>query len=73
MYNYSKLRGRIVEIVGSQTKFAQKLGISTGSLSMKLNNKVEFSLNDVNKAMKILSIPEEEMSKYFFDTSVQYY
>lgn len=34
-YTYNKLRGRIVEIYGTQGKFAEKLGVSKNSVSKK--------------------------------------
>ena len=34
-YTYNKLRGRIIEMYGTQGKFAEKLGISKNSVSKK--------------------------------------
>ena len=38
-YNYSKLLGRIVECCGTQAAFAEKIGLSERSVSLKLNGK----------------------------------
>ena len=37
-FNFSKLRGRIVEKFGKQEDFAKAVGISYVSLSKRLNN-----------------------------------
>lgn len=42
MYSYSKLKGRIVELYGTQTGFAKRLGISKNSISKKLAGKQSF-------------------------------
>lgn len=36
-YNYAKLLGRIVEVVGTQGKFANRMGLSERTISRKLN------------------------------------
>lgn len=38
-FNYRKLRGRIIEVYGSQTKFAKAIGFSDRTLSLKLSGK----------------------------------
>ena len=70
-FNYSKLRGRIREIFNTQEKFANAMGISTTSLSAKLNNKVEFDQSEINQAMKLLKINGEDIPAYFFTLQVQ--
>ena len=66
IFDYSKLRGRIKEICGTQEKFAEELGIGRVSLSQRLNNILEFTQNEMFKACKILGIPLEELPAYFF-------
>lgn len=70
-FNYSKLRGKIIEICGSQKIFAEKMGVSERTLSLKLANKIAFKQNEILKAMKILNIPIEKIEEYFFNTKVQ--
>ena len=41
-YTYNKLRGRIIEMYGTQGKFAEKLGISKNSVSKKWTVKQSF-------------------------------
>ncbi len=42
-WNYSKLRGKIKEVCGTQDVFAEKINIGRVSLSQRLNNLLEFS------------------------------
>lgn len=69
-FNYSKLRGRIREIYGTQEDFAKAVGIGTVSLSYKLNNKSEWSQQEINKAVDILNIENDEIAIYFFTEEV---
>ena len=69
-FDYSKLRGRIVEILGNQNELASILGISLVSLSRKLNNKVRFSTDDIITIAEVLKIPDTEIGIYFFTLKV---
>lgn len=69
-YNYSKLRGRIREVCGTQDKFSSELGIGRVSLSQRLNNQLEFTQDEIFKACDILKIQKEEISTYFFSLEV---
>lgn len=69
-FDYNKLRGRIVEKFGSQSKFAEKFGISENTMSLKLNNKVRFTSNDIVKMTDLLDIPPGEVGVYFFTKKV---
>lgn len=70
VYDYSKLRGRIVEKVGSNLRFAELMGVSENTMSMKLNNKRSWSQADISNASSILNIKPEEISSYFFTKKV---
>lgn len=70
-FDYSKLRGRIREVFKTQSAFAFAIGMSTTSLSAKLNNNVEFSQKEIEKAVELLKINSEEISAYFFTLEVQ--
>lgn len=65
-YNYNKLRGRIVEMYGSQRKFAEKLGQSNNSVSKKMNCKTEFSQEDIVQWSELLGVNKDEYAEYFF-------
>lgn len=70
-YNYSKLKGRIIEKYGTNSAFAVELGLSHTSLSMKLNNKVPFSQREIDKACELLGISGSDIKAYFFTQFVQ--
>jgi hypothetical protein len=65
-YDYSKLKGRIVEKYGTRKEFAKQLGLSEVAMSNKMNNKSGFSQDDVIVWAKALCIPEKEYGIYFF-------
>lgn len=69
-FNYNKLRGKIREVFGTQDKFADAMDLSYTSTSLKLNNKVEWTQNEINKASKLLGIPDNEIALYFFTLKV---
>lgn len=71
MYNYAKLNGKIVEVCGTQAKFAEKMNLSNRTMSLKLNNKVAFKQDEIKRAAEILGIGDNEISLYFFTLNVQ--
>lgn len=70
-YDYSKLNGRIVERCGTQAVFADRMGLSERTVSLKLNNKVAWKQPEMQKAAVILEFPETEIQTYFFTMKVQ--
>jgi len=70
-FDYSKLRGKIKEVFGTQAAFAAEVPMSTVSLSEKLNNKVQFSQKEIDKACDLLQIAKEEIPIYFFTPKVK--
>lgn len=71
IYNYSKLLGRIKEKFNCNVNFAIKMGFSERTLSLKLNNKMDFRQNEIDKACILLEIPINEVHDYFFTKNVQ--
>lgn len=65
-YNYSKLLGRIVEKVGTQSSFAEKMGLSERSISLKLNGKVGWKQSEISQACEVLEICDSDIPGYFF-------
>lgn len=65
-YNYSKLLGRIVEKIGTQSNFADRMGLSERTISLKLNGKVGWKQCEIVKACEVLSIEDSEIPAYFF-------
>ena len=70
-FDYSALRGKIVEKFGSQKDFAAALGLSERSLSMKLNNKVYFTQDEMSKTAQLLGVKVGKLKEYFFTPKVQ--
>lgn len=69
-FDYSKLRGRMVEKYGSQTAFVRDFGVSENTFSQKMNHKVRFTSDDIMKITEMLDIPSEEIGVYFFTPKV---
>lgn len=65
-YDYSKLRGRIIEIFGTQRDFAEALGVSPQTITCKMKGYVEWSQEDIAKVIEILNIDPREIHVYFF-------
>lgn len=70
-YDYSKLRGRVVERFGTQEAFAKAVRMSPAGLSAKLRNLTGFTQDEICEACSALSIPARQISQYFFTHKVQ--
>lgn len=70
-YDYSKLLGRIVEKFGGQRAFAKAIGMSERSLSLKMNNKVQFKQREIDACIVELALTDEDIPAYFFTRVVQ--
>lgn len=71
--DFSKLRGKIREVYGTggETKYAELLGLSTSSISGKLNGKIPFSLPEMDITIKEFGIQPNEIHEYFFKKKVE--
>lgn len=70
-FDYSKLNGRIREKMGTQEALARAMGISRSSLSLRLNNKIEFEPSEMLKICELLEIDKEnDITPYFFTQKV---
>lgn len=67
-FDYSKLRGRIVEKFGTIKAFSKAYGITNVSMSKKLNGKTAISPDDMKKmsSPELLDIQPKEYHEYFF-------
>lgn len=65
-FNYSRLKGRIVEKCGTQGAFANRVGISTVALTQKLKGRVAFKNDEIIHMARILDIPTSDLPRYFF-------
>lgn len=64
--SYSKLRGKIREVFGTQEALATAMGMNTATLSAKLNNKSDWTTGEMERACSLLGISLMEMHEYFF-------
>lgn len=65
-FDYSKLRGKIREIYKTQEAFANAMGCSTATISSKLNCNVDFTQDEIAKAVAALRLSMEDIPTYFF-------
>lgn len=63
---YSKLRGKIVEKFGSQKEFAKYIGKSEQTITAKLNDRADFSQDDIIEWCDALDIEAIDIGNYFF-------
>lgn len=66
MPNAEKLRERMIDLGISQKELAYKLGIAQPTLSLKINGKRPFYLNEAERIALLLEIPDREFKDYFF-------
>jgi UV DNA damage repair endonuclease len=68
--DYRKLKGKITEVFTTQSAFAKALDVAPATLSLKLNNKSEWSTGEIAKACDLLNIPLVDAHLYFFTLKV---
>ena len=69
-FDYSKLRGKIREVYKTQEAFANAMGCSTATISGKLNCNVDFSQEEIAKAVDVLNLELDDIPAYFFTAKV---
>lgn len=70
-YDYRKLKGRIIEICGTQEEFARRMNLSTRTVSLKLNGKLPWKQSEITKAIEVLELEDSDIQAYFFTLEVQ--
>lgn len=70
-YDYSKLEGIISEKFGTQARFAKAMSLSERSISLKLNNKITFTQDQIERASNLLGINSDSIALYFFSKKVK--
>lgn len=71
VWDYSKLKGKIKEVYGTQDNFAKAIGISRVSLSLRLNNNLEFSQNEMARALLALNADQSQLIDFFYTPKAQ--
>lgn len=67
MFDYRKLRGKILEKCGSDKAFAEAIGLSPQSISSKFNNKTYFTQEQIMNAVTVLDLNKKDIPEYFFN------
>lgn len=65
-YNYSKLKGRIVEKFGNNKNLSKSISLSATTLYKKLSGKEYFNQWQIEMIRKALEISKTEVNEYFF-------
>ena len=62
---YPKLRGKIIEVYGSQKAFAEALGTTYSTLTRKLSGEGDITLREAGRMSQLLGITDYQA--YFFE------
>ena len=65
-FDYSKLKGKIIEKCGKNSVFAEKMGWSLKTNGFKLSGGASWSADEILLACEILDIEHEKIPAYFF-------
>lgn len=65
-FAYNKLRGRIVEVCGTQSEFAKRVGQSEQIVSAKLAGNSSFTQENIIAWSNVLNIDQNDIGNYFF-------
>ena len=71
MVSYGKLLGKIKENGFTQEQLANLIGMTPGTLSMKLNNQAYFKQKEIIAISDALGIPYSDIGEYFFAREVR--
>lgn len=71
MFEYNKLRGKIIEVFGSQKKFAKAIGLSERTVSKKMRGLIPWTQPEMFKAVQVLNEPISMIDVYFYTLKVQ--
>jgi hypothetical protein len=71
VFNYGKLLGKIKECFGKQAIFAEAMGLSERSVSLKLNGIRCWTQNEMLKFCDIIGMSYTEIPNYFFVVDVK--
>lgn len=67
VFDFRKLRGRIIEVYGSYAGLAKAINMSPAQLSDRLHNRIAFKPDEIYliASRDVLDIPCEEIPRYF--------
>lgn len=70
VYDYSKLKGKIKEVCGTNAVFAAKIHRSERTVSLKLNNLIPWTQKEMCMSAAVLGFSLSEIQSYFFTLEV---
>lgn len=70
MFDYSKLKGRIVEICGNQRNFAKAINRSEWYVSRIMNDASYLDQVEIDTWAKALKIDDSDIASYFFTRKI---
>ncbi len=62
---FPKVKGKIVEVYGSQRQFAKALGITETTLSQKMTGQIGLSMDDIRVWSSKLGIDANDIGSFF--------
>lgn len=65
-FDYRLLKRRIRKVFGTEDKLAEAMGQKPASITLKLHNYSEWTQRQVNQAVELLGIADNEITGYFF-------
>ncbi len=68
--SHAKLRGKIKEVFETQDAFAEAMGMDRSTMSLKLNDKSNWTSDEIVRACDLLGISCERLHLYFFSAKV---
>lgn len=70
-FDYTRLDGRITEKFGTRRAFAEAMGTSEHTVSVKMKGKVGWTQREMDRVCDLLQIPHADIPSYFFVRKVQ--
>jgi len=70
-YKTDRLQARIIEVFGTQTAFAEAIGMDKTTLSKILREGRDWRGSMLMKAVVALNIPKDDIDAYFFEPAVE--
>ncbi len=70
IFDFSELEGKIKQYYGTQDEFAKAIPMSLSSFNQKINNKVDFSNQNIKKMATLLHIETDDIGRIFFKLKV---
>lgn len=69
-FDFSTLKGKIVEKFGTIKNFAENIGVDKGTISNKLNGRIDFTVSEIFIWSNALNIQSKDYHYYFFTPKV---